>query len=200
MRCHGCGNLVRDSSRYCDCCGAPLSQDSASTSIVIKGSSKNEHYRAVKVQPSLRRPYPPRHWLTGTVMSVVVLFAAGWLALSHYHEREDTERFKRTVLCAQLARDFAKGKVRDQAEVIRTIYSSKRDSCLATVEHRSSERFFVQIVDPSTGEVLWVDGCDWHGECSERLLSNIQMKSGDVLNSWADKPLEKPRSGNVPRD
>jgi len=175
MRCPHCENPLRDNSRFCDKCGAPLLADSPSTAMVIRASSDSRYYGSVNPRPYRSRPWVPRHWLVASVTSVLLLVVV-LFALTYYRARENTERFNRGVRCVELARDFASSKVTDQAEVIRVLYSSKRNSCLATVEHRNADRFFVQIVDPSTGEVIWVAGCYWQGECSERLVSNIQLE------------------------
>jgi hypothetical protein len=117
-----------------------------------------------------------------------------WVGYLFYQRWRETEHFAKNVQCAQLARDFAKSRASDEREpvVISAFYSSKRTSCVAALERQISRRSVVDVVDPVTGEVMWVEGCDIDGECNAGLEFNMRSRARDVLDKWADTPLDRP--------
>jgi hypothetical protein len=125
---------------------------------------------------------------------LLLLVAASWLGYGYYKRQRDDERFARNVRCGQIARDFAKSRTPDGTEtsVLYGFFSSKRNSCVAALERRLSNRFVVQVADPVTGEVMWVEGCSFPEECSGNLISTMRFDVRDAVGKWADRPLDRP--------
>jgi hypothetical protein len=128
-------------------------------------------------------------------VGVLLLLAGGaWLGYGYYKRQRDDLRFAQNVRCAQLARDFAKSRTGDEAEttVLYGFFSSKRNSCVAALERRLSNRFVVQVADSVTGEVMWVEGCSLPEECTGNLISTMRVDVRDAVGKWADRPLDRP--------
>lgn len=183
--CSGCGAGLRETDRFCSNCGE--SSSGAPAAIIQAGIPA---YRKVSARRRLGR--------TGGIaarIALLILFAAGsWLGYAYYKHQLDDERFARNARCAQLARDFAKSRADDGGEttVLYDFFSSKRNSCVAALERRLSNRFVVQVADPVTGEVIWVKGCSIPEECTGNLISTMRFDVRDAIGRYADRPLDRP--------
>jgi hypothetical protein len=128
---------------------------------------------------------------------IALLLLVGLLSVGYaYYEswRKDV-RFSRNVRCTGLARDFARSRTTDPVEplIFDSIYSSKRGSCLAVIEHQTlGRRLVVQVADPVTGEVMWVEGCSIDGECTAFAEPQMRIQAERYLDTLADKPLDRP--------
>lgn len=184
--CPGCGASLRDADKFCSNCGRPLS--GAPAAIIQAEIPAHESV-----------PAPPRLRRTGRIAAVgvgliLMLAGASWLGYGYYRHQRDDERFARNVRCAQLARDFAQGRTDDEAQttVLYGFFSSKRNSCVAALERHLSNRFVVQVADPVTGEVIWVEGCSFSEDCSGNLISTMRFDVRNAAGKWADRPLDRP--------
>jgi|ERR1700730_14316017 len=184
--CPDCGEPLSDSSKFCGNCGRPLRPSPAA---IIVGHSprppRGGGYTWQRVQrrsPILRAG------------GLLLLSGVLWLAYRYYQARLENERFARNVQCTQLARDFARSRAGDQLEPVVTsaFFSSKRGSCVAALERRLEGRFVLQVADPVTGEIMWVEGCTISDECDGNSVSGIRLRARNALDQWADRPLDHP--------
>jgi hypothetical protein len=121
------------------------------------------------------------------LLLLAVVLSAGFAVHRMKHE---SKRASLNTQCTQLAQRFGKvlGGDTPVTEVIAGVYSPRRNSCLAAVEHRDNQRYFVQVVDPATGEVVWSDGCRIPDNCNEPLMSSIRTRSKIALDKIGSEP------------
>jgi len=186
IKCPGCDMALSDSDRFCSRCGISMS---AAPAAIIQTRVPTQDEVSVRPRPQ---------WRLGMALSriglLLLLVTVSWLGYRYYQHQRDEERFARNIRCAQLARDFAQSRTDDDAEttVMYALYSSKRNSCVAALERRFSSRFVVQVADPVTGEVMWVEGCSLPDECNGNMISTMRLDARDAIGKWTDKQLDRP--------
>lgn len=184
--CLDCGASLSDGTKFCGNCGTPLRSSSA---VLVVGHSPRHPRGSANTWQRVQGRSP-------ILKAGVLLLLSGvlWLAYRYYQARQENERFARNVQCTQLARDFARSRAGDQSEPVVTsaFFSSKRGSCVAALERRLEGRFVLQVADPVTGEIMWVEGCTISDECDGNSVSGIRLRARNALDQWADRPLDHP--------
>lgn len=124
----------------------------------------------------------------------VFLSTVLWLGFGYYRSWRRDEGFVKNIRCGELAGTFAKSNADATGHVIRAIYSSKKNSCLAAIEYQNLERYWVSVIDPATRESVYLDSCYWRDKECATSTSSMLGQSINVLSRWADKPLANPAS------
>src|ERR1700728_1792801 len=184
--CSDCGEPLSDGAKFCGKCGRPLRSSSGA---IILGYSERD-----RVSNGRTWSRAPKRWPILIAGGFLLLAGLMWLTYRRYQAQMENERFVKNVQCRQLAQDFAKGRVADETDpvVISAFFSSKRGSCVAALERRLEGRFVLQVVDPVTGEVMWVEGCTISDECDGNSVSGIRLRARSAVDKWADRPLDHP--------
>jgi hypothetical protein len=169
-KCSACDAAPRETDRFCSNCGTAFAN------------------------ARVRSPRSGSNRLRGAILLSVLAACAFWAAYSYYQREGDRERFARNIRCSEVARNFAKSRSDDGAgaTVLYGFFSPKRNSCVTALERRFSDRFIVQVADPVTGEVMWVEGCSLPDECNESLISTMRIDVKDAIARWSDRPLDRP--------
>jgi hypothetical protein len=179
--CPTCGNPLPDGSRVCNKCGQLVSEQNQHPTFATGSFGIPSRPSASGNELTEQRMNPPS--VLAKAGPLLLLAVACWGGFSLYRTKQKSQRASLDAHCAELSQLLVKAKPDASAtRVIAAVYSSRRNSCLAAVEHRDGQQYFVQVVDPTTDVAVWTDGCRTPDNCNEQVMSSIRTRSKVALD------------------